>query len=93
MMIVAMGYSSALISFFSINVYPSVPKTPEDMAKFVEKNDLNITFCCGVVGSTMRRSNVDSYKYLADVESVSCMKKMIPLELGTLESVVKLTCI
>ncbi len=71
MVVLTVAYSGALISFFSINVYPSVPKTPDDMVQFVKENDARVSFCCANIAASLKKSNLESFKFLTAPERVS----------------------
>ncbi len=70
MLIVSTGYSSSLVSFFSINVYPSTPRTFADIAELVDEKDLKVHVCCQHIIDAIRESSLDSFKSMAnDVRS------------------------
>ena len=59
------------MAFFSVNVYPSIPKTNEDMARFVVEEDLMVDFCCSHILDSMQKSTLDSFGTLSSPERVS----------------------
>ncbi len=75
MFILTAAYSGSLISFFSVKVFPSMPRTIDDMAKFVMDNDLNVHVCCKHINDTMMDSSSDSFITMTEEERVSCRKR------------------
>ncbi len=65
-MFLSVGYCGSLVSFFAVNVYPSVPKSFEDMAKFMKSENLKEAICCNHILKSMKESSLDSFKLFTD---------------------------
>ncbi len=76
MLILSTGYSSSLVSFFSVNVYPATPETFEDIAEMVAEQDLKVHVCCQHIIDAMEESILDSFKSMT--HSVSVLHTVIP---------------
>ncbi len=62
MMVITAAYSGALISFFSVEVYPTPPQTFDDLAKIVQEENYNVQICCDHIEAIMKSSNMESFK-------------------------------
>ncbi len=82
MFIIAADYSGALVSFFSVEVYPKNPETFEDLAKVVAEEDSKIRICCLAIKEAMEESSMESFQLLSQPERVKetfilCMYRYI----------------
>ncbi len=64
MMVLTSCYAGSLISFFSVEVYPSPPATMEQLRAAVDDDGLEVIFCCDTMKEGMEQSLVDSYRAL-----------------------------
>ncbi len=70
MFIIAAEYSGALVSFFSVEVYPKNPETFEDLAKMVDEEDLKIRVCCSNIKEAMEESSMESFQLMTQPKRV-----------------------
>ncbi len=77
MMVLTASYSGALISFFSVEVYPSPPQTFDDLAKVVQEDNLKVQVCCPHIRELMAESNMESFKIMTAPDKVSNKKQLI----------------
>ena len=66
MMVLTSCYAGSLISFFSVEVYPSPPATMEQLRTAVKDDGLEVIFCCDTMKEGMEQSLVDSYRALGE---------------------------
>ncbi len=71
MMVLAYAYSGSLISFFSVEVYPTPPTTFDEIADIVEHKDLNVHVCCLHIQEAMRVSSMKSFRTMMQPDRVS----------------------
>ena len=70
MFVITAGYSSTLVSFYSVDVYPSVPESFEDIAEYVVERDLLAHICCVHIKHAMKGSSLPSFQTLTDPKRV-----------------------
>jgi hypothetical protein len=70
MMVITAAYSGALVSFFSVEKYPSPPHTFEEIADIVLEQDLRVQICCMHIETAMKESEMDSFKVMTQPDRV-----------------------
>ncbi len=65
-MVLSLAYSSALVSFFSVSVYPHPPRTFDEMAVKVQKENLKVQICCEHMEAVMKASHMESFKIMTE---------------------------
>jgi len=55
--VISAAYSSVLISFFTVDVYPKRPETISEVIDYIKKEDLDVRICCNHI-----RAAVDDAK-------------------------------
>ncbi len=89
MLILAAAYSGSLVSFFSVDVFPPVPKTVDDIAALVQEKDLKVRVCCRHINESMKDSTLDAFKILNDrVSGKKCVECIMPMHDLALEQVI-----
>ena len=66
MFVLAASYSGALVSFFTVTVFPHPIDTLEGVAELVREQNLGVSSCCRSMRDAMKSSSEEGLNYLAD---------------------------
>ena len=66
MFVLATSYSGALVSFFTVTVFPHPIDTLQGVTKLVKDQDLGVSSCCRSMQESMKGSSEEGLNYLAN---------------------------
>ncbi len=65
MLILCTAYSGALMSFFTVDVFPKVPATLDEVAGEIERRGMTLNICCLNVERTIQEGRSESYRIMS----------------------------
>ncbi|TRY75098.1 hypothetical protein TCAL_00607 [Tigriopus californicus] len=66
MFVLLSGYSAALKTFLTINIYPTPVNTYDDLDTLVQTQNLKVSVCCSSIIDALRITTVESLQRVAD---------------------------